>query len=43
MINVIDPAQTVSYTSCEITSDRMLELVQKDQTLMWVGDIRPSG
>jgi hypothetical protein len=40
---VIDPAGQVSYTWCEITTDRMLELVKKDQTMMWVGDIRLSG
>jgi hypothetical protein len=43
IINVIDPTQTISYTRCEITSDRLLEFVTKDFTLMWLGDIRPSG
>jgi len=30
LINVIDATQTISYTRCEITPDRLLEVVTKD-------------
>ena len=43
VINIVDPAGTLSFTHCEITGDRMMELIKKDQTLMWVGDIRKTG
>ena len=43
IMNVVNQQQSVSYTRCEITSDRLLQLVDKDCTLLWVGDIRPSG
>lgn len=42
-MSVIDQQQSVSYCSVEITTDRLIHPVTRDQTLMWAGDVRMSG
>jgi hypothetical protein len=38
IIHVVDPSGKLSYNRSEIKSDSSIQLVQKDQVLMWMGD-----
>lgn len=43
IIHVIDPSGKLSYNRSEIKSDSSIQLVQKDQVLMWMGAQRKDG
>ncbi len=43
IIHVVDPSGKLSYNRSEIKSDSSIQLVQKDQVLMWMGDMRKDG